>query len=165
MTDKYKGEKSKSREKKNTTSGSNANTKIETSTDSVEKLSRILSSNRKTTKERISAAAELGVLGTQDAENALLLNLKIDDSFIKLEVIKSLGMIGSSESLKRLNIITDNLNDVDRKQINFARKVIAFREGSTDQSSMPDINWKTQSLQLFKGKQVAEISGLLIESV
>lgn len=157
MVNKQKSEKSKSRANKNTAQDNAVNAKSKITTESTAQLKQILSSTSKTTKERISAAANLGIIGTQDAEQVLLLNLENDDPFIRREVFKSLGMIGSGESLKRLNLAADIQNDVDQKQLDFARKIIAFREGDADQSDTPDINWKTQSLQSIEGEQVSKV--------
>ncbi len=131
-------------------------THAEPSAESVEILSRILSNTRQTTKVRVSAAANLSVLGTQDAEKALLVNLDVDDPFIRLEVIKSLGKIGSIESLRCLEAAVETASDKDRKQIAFACTTIAFREGSYDRDSIPGIDWRTQSLKVIEGRQVAE---------
>jgi hypothetical protein len=128
----------------------------EPSVESIEILARILSNTSESTKVRVSAAANLGILGSESAEKALLKNLDTEDQFVRSEVIKSLGKVGSAESLRRLDLSAETASDSERRLIDFARVTIAFREGSYEEDSMPGVDWRTQSLKVVEGDRVAE---------
>lgn len=157
MTTQDKIENAKSGEKRFVGHGCAIHTKTNHAFESTEQINKILANNEQTTKERLLAAAHLGLMGTQDAEHALLENLDIEDAFVKLEVIKSLAMVGSSESLKCFKLAADELKDIDQQQLNFVRKVIAFRSGQADPNTTHESNWETQSLRLIEGEQISKI--------
>ena len=119
----------------------------------ITRLAQILGNSGESTEVRVSAAANLGVLGTEAGEKALLASLETEDPFVRREVIKSLGKIGSAESLRRLDSLPETASGLDRKLADFARMTIAFREGSDDRDSM----LRSQPLEVIEADRVTEI--------
>ena len=83
----------------------------------------------------------------------MLASLETEDPFVRREVIKSLGKIGSAESLRRLDSLPETASGLDRKLADFARMTIAFREGSDDRDSM----LRSQPLEVIEADRVTEI--------
>ena len=128
----------------------------ERSVESVEIVGQILARSSESTKVRVSAAASLGVMGTEAAEKVLLASLNAEDPFVRSQVIKSIGKMGSSESLRRLESLPETASDLDRKLADFARMAITFREGAHDKESVPGIDWRSQSIETVEGDRVVE---------
>ncbi|MBV1931196.1 MAG: HEAT repeat domain-containing protein [Porticoccaceae bacterium] len=126
------------------------------SAESNEILGSILANTREKTNLRVSAAAGLGVSNTKAAENILLDNIDTTDSFVREEIIKSLGKVGSSKAVDILTSRLKTTEDQEHKLVSFALTAIAFREGDASSASIPDFEWHTQTLKSLKGKALAE---------
>ena len=76
---------------------------------------------------RSTAALALGSIPLPEAEHSLLANLYAAAPTLQFNVLKSLGQIGSQESLERLNRLRPGNFEFVKKQHNFARALIAHR--------------------------------------
>lgn len=92
-------------------------------------LEAVLSDSKAPRTDRIAAARGLGTIATAEAERALLEHLRVRDARVQQDLFASLGIFGgpaSAEALGRLALPSDPFA---RKQLAFARALIAHRHG------------------------------------
>lgn len=122
-------------------------------------LARIVSSREEARRVRAAAASHLSVMPPLAAEQGLLANLTSDDDAVRVEVIKSLGKIGSVASLDRLEALPSPDRDAERKELAFAKLLIALRGGARpagEAGTTPGVRWTTHTARMIEGREVQE---------
>jgi hypothetical protein len=111
-------------------------------------LARVLADPGRPLRERAAAAAYLALLPSETAEEPLLEMLPKTEGPLRLEVIRSLGEVGTAKALAVLRRIPSNPSDLAARQVGLARLAIAFREerndiGPEDVERELDLRWAT----------------------
>lgn len=111
-------------------------------------LARVVVDAGRPVRERAAAAAYLALLPAQAAEEPLLAALPNTAGPLRLEVIRSLGEVGTEKALAALRRIPPDSNDLAARQLALAKLAIAFREerkdiGPEDLDRELDIRWST----------------------
>lgn len=79
--------------------------------------------------ERAIAAVNLRLVPGPEAQKWLIANLRADDPAVQRQVIKSLGALGDEEALRALEEVPDPEQEAVKKQLAFAKALIAHRMG------------------------------------
>jgi hypothetical protein len=124
-------------------------------------LTCIVSSPEELLRVRAAAASYLSVMPPEAAEQGLLSNLTSDEPTVRLEVIKSLGCVGSVESLDRLKALPTPDGDHERQLLEFVKLVIAWRAGVGERAIGPagttlGVRWTTHNTNMIEGSEVQD---------
>jgi hypothetical protein len=92
-------------------------------------LARIVGEQSASIPARIAAARELGLLAKPDAERALLRRAGVEHPRVQQAVLRALGAIGSPAALRPLARLPESADAATRRQLAFARALIAHRHG------------------------------------
>jgi hypothetical protein len=94
-------------------------------------LGELVGNKNEATTSRMAAASNLSYIEGSEAQNVLIQNLGVDNSFVKQQVIKSLGIFGDEKALEELNrVLAPNLEFVSR-HLMLAKALIIHRLGLT----------------------------------
>ncbi|MGW6422989.1 HEAT repeat domain-containing protein [Nocardia sp. NPDC055053] len=104
---------------------------------SVPILGRIVGEPVASTTERVTAARELGLIATPEAEDALVLQLRDRDPLVQQAVLAGLGMFASRSVLGALDLNEPAARAVEQ-QLTLTRALIAHRHG-LDGPFMPEV--------------------------
>ncbi len=129
------------------------------STDSALILEQILSNTKTRIQLRVSAAAALGLCATGEAEQALLKNISTGNRFLRAEIIKSLGKIGSADAMPELTKRGHADDNNERRLAIFALNTIAFRENLDAGLSLSGFDWSSQTMTPILGDDLATVIG------
>ncbi len=129
------------------------------STDSALVLEQILSNTKTGIQLRVSAAAALGLCATSEAEQALLKNISTGNRFLRAEIIKSLGKIGSVDAMSELIKLGHADDSNERRLAIFALNTIAFRENLDAGLSLSGFDWSSQAMVPILGDDLATVIG------
>ncbi len=135
--------------------------RVEPTAASAKILADILASSREPARLRVSAAAGLGAVARAEAEQALLDALETPDPVVRIEVIKSLGKVGTQDSLRRLAKLPKTTSDHELQLAEFASSLIALRTGDVDAARVPGLRWRGQKLATVEGDAVKDRIGRL----
>jgi hypothetical protein len=147
----------------------NALARSESSAEASDILARIVSNTSETKRVRATAASSLSLMPPDAAEKALLQNLTVNDEAVRAKVFKSLGRVGTAESLGRLNALPEPANHYARKQMFLAKLAITYRSGSEARNaefakSALGISWTTEAAKAVEGKRVRENIDAILDS-
>jgi hypothetical protein len=92
-------------------------------------LSQFAADQRESPIDRAVAAASLRLIPTDEARDGLLRSLAGAEPIVRIEAIKSLGIIGDEATLAALNEVGPGANAAEERQLTFARALIAHRLG------------------------------------
>jgi hypothetical protein len=90
-------------------------------------LARVVSDNAAPSVTRVVAAREIGLIGTPDAEQTLRRRIGVGDPRVLQEVLAGLGALGGPPALRTLARVAMPDDDAARRQLIFARALIAHR--------------------------------------
>jgi hypothetical protein len=90
-------------------------------------LARIVSDNAAPPALRVVAAREIGLIGTPDAEQTLRRRIGVGDPRVLQEVLAGLGALGGPPALRTLARVAMPDDAAARRQLIFARALIAHR--------------------------------------
>ena len=93
-------------------------------------LGKFLADERNSVADRAVAAINLRLVPGREAQEALIANLRAYNPQVQRQVIKSLGSFGDEEALKALNKLIEPRFEAGRKQLAFAKALIAHRINS-----------------------------------
>ncbi len=105
---------------------------------SVPILGRIVGEPGASTTERVTAARELGLLATPEAEDALLLQIRDRDPRVQQAALAALGMFASRSVLGELDNLIEAADRATQRQLTLSRALIAHRHG-LDGPFMPEV--------------------------
>jgi hypothetical protein len=131
------------------------------SPEASEILGRILGAESEPIRVRVSAAANLAVVGTEEAEAILLEHLDAGDTFVRLEVIESLGKVGTEASRARLEAVAKRASAPEARAAAAALVAIDFREGRTRQEGWPGVARRSVAVDLIEAEVIAKRVGNL----
>jgi hypothetical protein len=129
------------------------------SSETAKLLARVLGDTKHPLRERAIAAAFLALLPPEAAEDPLLAALPEAAGLLRLEIIKSLGEVGTEKALAALRRIPTDPHDLAARQIAVAKLAIAFRTerdgtGPDDLDRTLDIRWETLEAKRLAPKEV-----------
>ena len=102
-------------------------------------LARIVGEQAASIPARITAARELGFIAKPGAERALLRRAGVEHPRVQQAVLRALGAIGSPAALQALAQLREPADPAARRQMVFARALIAHRYGLKG-ASLPPID-------------------------
>ncbi len=100
-------------------------------------LARIVGEQSASIPARITAARELGLLAKPDAERALLRHAGVEHPRVQQAVFRALGAIGSPAAFRSLARLPEPADAATRRQLAYARVLIAYRHGLKGASLAP----------------------------
>jgi HEAT repeats len=106
-------------------------------------LARIVGEQGASIPTRITAARELGFVANAGAERALLRRADVEHPRVQQAVLRALGAIGSPAALRALARLREPADPAVRRQLVFARALIAHRHG-LEGVSLPPIDGETR---------------------
>ena len=123
-------------------------------------LGDILGDRQEALQVRGAAAALLGNLEAEDAEQVLLEHLKTGEPMLRREVVQSLAGVGSRRSLTALKKLPEPTRPDERVLLEFTRAIIATRIGDPSRpvQSIGGV-WKRQTarpIELARARQYLE---------
>ena len=92
-------------------------------------LKAVLSNGKAPRTDRIAAARGLGVIATAQAERTLLAHVRVSDPRVQQDVFAALGTFGGPAAGRALDQLAMPPDNAARKQLAFARALIAHRHG------------------------------------
>jgi HEAT repeat protein len=92
-------------------------------------LKAVLSNSKAPRTDRIAAARALGTIATPQAERALLAHVRVRDPRVQQDVFAALGTFGGPAAARALGQLAAPSDHAARKQLAFARALIAHRHG------------------------------------
>ncbi len=92
-------------------------------------LKAVLSDSKAPRTDRIAAARGLGVVATPQAERALIAHVRVQDPRVLQDVLAALGTFGGRTAARALEQLAVPSDHAARKQLFFARALIAHRHG------------------------------------
>ena len=101
-------------------------------------LARLLGARAAAPPTRIAAARELALIGTAEAERALLRRTRVEDPHVRRAVLRALGSIGGPAALRALTRMREPADPAARRRLLFARALIAHRHG-LEGASLPPV--------------------------
>ena len=136
------------------------------SLESGEIIAAVLNDRKASSRDRTAAAAYLGLLPAEASEELLLSALAKARGHLRLQIIQSLGQIGSTRSLMRLRRLKLDDGDAANRARVMAELAIAFRERRRDPSPEDlakklDLSWRTVKPKQIEAKALKEIVGNL----
>lgn len=136
------------------------------SLDSGQILASVLNDRKASSRDRMAAAAYLGLLPAEASEELLLSALGKAQGHLRLQVIQSLGQVGSDRALTRLRRLKLDDGDAANRARVMAELAIAFRERRRDTSAEDlakklDLSWRTVKPKQLDAKALKEIVGNL----
>jgi hypothetical protein len=122
-------------------------------------LARVVVDAKRLLRERAAAAAYLALLPAEVAEEPLLAALPEATGPLRLEIVKSLGEVGTEKALAVLRRIPPDPEDLATRQLAVAKLAIAFREerddtGPDDLDRTLDIRWETLEAKRLAPEEV-----------
>ena len=102
-------------------------------------LTRILGDHAASIPARVTAARGLGFIATPDAERALLRRARVEHPRVQQAVLRAVGAIGTPAALPALARLPEPTDRATRRQLVFARALIAHRHG-LEGASLPPID-------------------------
>ena len=125
-------------------------------------LGRALADRDRPPRDRLAAAVYLGLLPPAAAEAPLLAALPSASGPLRIEILKSLGQVGTARALAQLDRIKADDKDVAKRPLAFARLAIALREGKADRGvgRMGDalgIAWRQTTARALDPRQVRQV--------
>lgn len=126
-----------------------------------ELLGQVLKDRKAPLRERSAAAAYLGLLPPEASEKPLLAALTRSCGLLRLEIVKSLGQVGTERALKRLRALELDEEDVAARQLALAELAIAFRSGrdaagGDEMADRLDLNWSCIEAKKLPAKAMSE---------
>ncbi len=104
-------------------------TRTETSSEASRILGHFLADDRNLATDRAIAAVNLRLIPGPEAQEVLIANLRVRDPRVQQQVIKSLGTFGDEAALAALRQLLEPVGESGRKQLAFAKELIAHRLG------------------------------------
>jgi len=127
-------------------------------------LASVLNDRKASPRDRMAAAAYLGLLPAEASEELLLSALAKAQGHLRLQVIQSLGQIGSARSLTRLRRLKLEDGDVANRARVMAELAIGFRERRRDTSAEDlakklELSWRAVKAKQLDANALKEIVG------
>jgi len=127
-------------------------------------LASVLNDRKASPRDRMAAAAYLGLLPAEASEELLLSALAKAQGHLRLQVIQSLGQIGSARSLTRLRRLKLEDGDVANRARVMAELAIGFRERRRDTSAEDlakklELSWRAVKAKQLDANALEEIVG------
>lgn len=104
-------------------------------------LTRLVSDESENIRNRVYAAAELARFKPDTVEQGLIKNLRVSDPLLKTQIVKTLGCIGGTAALAKLDELPESPQAYTKKQVVFAKALISYRLG-LDRDDLPFIQGK-----------------------